>query len=175
MASILSSVSGSVVVTDGPSLDIPGLDVDVKRDPCRITTTIIAVYYGGDNVGSEWQFDISVNNTVWPSGLRIVPHRTWDYLNKLIYDDVREGGCGLIELVTIGIRARERDWFIFDDIGIAVSMTFLECTDELTRNRVIVSVPVPEYPSGLWRTLFRKYKKTALLYFVFEVTANCVK
>lgn len=174
MESVLSGGTGSVVVTDGPPIHIPGPEVDVKQKPCRVTATLLAVYYGGDNVGSEWRYEISVNTAVWSSSLRIVHCRTWDYVGKPVYDEVLEGGCGLSELVTIGVRARERDWCIFDDIGDGVGITMLPCLEEPSGRQVVILVPVPEYPSGLWLWPFRKHKKAAFLYFVFEVTAQCV-
>lgn len=174
MESVMSGGTGSVVVTEGPSIHIPDPEVDAKRKPCRVTATLLGVYYGGDNVGSEWRYAISVNTAAWLSGLRIVHCRTWDYVGKVIYDEVLEGGCGFAELVTIGVRARERNWYIFDDIGDGFYITMLPCLEESSTRRVVILVPVPEYLGRLCRCLFRKHRKVAFLHFVFEVTAQCV-
>lgn len=174
MEGVLSGGTGSVVVTDGPALYIPGPEVDVNRKPCRVTATLLAVYYGGDNIGSEWRYEISVNTAVWLSGQRILHWRTWDHVGKLIYEEVLEGGCGSTILVTIGVRARERNWHIFDDIGDGFYITMWPCLEEPSARRVVILVPVPEYLGRLCRCLFRKHRKVALLHFVFGVEAQCV-
>jgi hypothetical protein len=178
MDNVLSGGTGSFVIPDGTLIDIPGPEVDLKQKPCRVTATLRAVHYLGDNIGSKWRYYISVNNTLWSSDLRIVHCGTWDYVDKLIYDNVFVGGCGLLELVTISVRARECDRFLFDHIGYGFYATGLPCLEKPSRSSwVVILVPVPECPeylSRLWRWLFRKDKKVALLHFVFEVTAQCV-
>ena len=174
----LLSGTGGLVVVDGPDIHIPGIpdtEVTKKLNPCRLTVTLRGVYYGGDNVGSEWEYRIAVNNKIWCSGLRNVQWRSWDAVNQQIYDEIIDHGCGLIQLVTFFVRARERDWYIFDDIGERADVTAIPCTREKSKRRVVISVPVVEYPGILWRWMFRRFKKIAMLYFFFEVEAQCVE
>jgi len=177
MSDQLLSGPGSVV-EDGLDIHIPGIPVtedDRKRKPCRVIVTLIGVYYGGDDVGSEWRYEISVNGGSWVSDLRIVHWRTWDSVDHRVYDEVLEYGCGMTQLVKFLVRARERDWFIFDDIGKSFDLTALPCLKEKSRRQVVILVPVEEYPSGVWRWLLRSHTRTALMHFVFEVEAQCVE
>jgi hypothetical protein len=177
-ASVSGSDGGGLIVIEGPGLDLPEIPsdpVERVRGRCRIKVTLLAVYYGGDNVGSSWIYDLAVDPCGgWRSEVRTVPWRTTDPVNQVVCDTEVEHTCGLSRILSFFIRARELDWFIFDDIGMQIQIMEFPCHEELIRQHIVISVPVSEYPANLWRRIFRKPLGTALLQFYFEVVTQCV-
>ena len=149
--------------------------IDKTRKPCRLATTLLAIYYDGDNVGSQWLFSVSVNGQVWvpSSGPITLQHRGTRSFNTQVYEERREAGCGLAHIVSIFLRARELDWLLFDDIGERLELTTIMCSEEGSQRLVVVIVPVPEFP--YCRRISRRERKTALLYFYLQLEAQCVE
>ena len=179
MSSGIIYSSGGLIVDNGTDFVIPGDpepgQIERPKNPCKITVALKGVYYGGDNVGSVWKYMVSVNENVWISDSHTVQWRSWDVVGKKIYDEVRENTCEMTNIITIFIRAREKTGYLFDDIGERAEITAIPCEMDKPRRRLIIVVPVPEYPSLRWiRTILRKFSKMALLYFIFEIEAQCI-
>jgi hypothetical protein len=168
---------GGLVVDNGVDITIPGEGIELQpsKRPCRITVILRGVYYDGDNIGSDWKYEVSVNGGVWVTPVHTVQWKTWDVVNEKIYEEVVENACQMMTVVCFFIRARERDGYCFDDIGKRAEVTVMPCEEKPTPRRLIIGVSVPEYSFFKWlRILLRKYQQSALLYFVFEIETQCV-
>jgi len=166
--------TGLTVVRNGDSVFIPEDGTDIRRKPCRIIVNLIGVRYAGDNVGSQWRFEVAIDGQYWNSGTRSMAVNNWLPIGEKVYDEVKRGGCGLIHPMGFFVRARELDWFIFDDIGAAHRIVSTGCTEEGTNQWVFLPVSVREYPSFFFPWIFRRFRKTAQLLFYFSMEAKCV-
>ena len=168
---------GGLVVENGDDIFIPIDPGQLKptQKPCKITVTLNAVYYGGDNVGSDWKYVISVNGHTWLRDFHTFNWNTWDPVGQKVYEEVLENSCGLTHVLSFFIRARERDPFIFDDVGERVDLMAIRCEEEKSARRLITPVHVPEISSFRWmRKLLKRFPRTALLIFIFDIEAQCV-
>jgi hypothetical protein len=138
-----------------------------------VTVTLRWVRYGGYGVGSSWRYLVSVDGSFWQSGPRVVQPGELDVVGAVVYDRVREGGCGAAVALGISVRAVERDP-LFDDIGDGVSAVVLPCREEPTKTHISTLVPVYEFPQWWWQRLLRRRPRPALLQFLFDVTTQCV-
>lgn len=164
-----------IVLVDGPEVIVPGVTVgEPAGKPCRVLVTLRGVFYGGSNVGSRWRYAVSTSGGAWVSAIHRARWLHFDPVGQQVSDQVYKGGCERDILVTIGVEAREYDGYLFDDIGHAVTASLIHCTRERTGQQVILPVPVPEYPYWPWLLLFRRKRPVAMMYFIFDVTAECV-
>jgi hypothetical protein len=172
---MIASNSSPANVVDGP-VDIPGRPEEVvPANACRVTGSLAGIQYDGDNVGSDWQFRLSMNTGGWVSGPVTFHWRTWFPVGAMVCDEIRPAACGLSVPISIVVRARERDFVIFDDLGERAEFLFLPCTPESSRRSIVVTVPVREYLGRFWRPALRLNVQTALLHFFFVVTTRCVQ
>ena len=174
--SVLPTGPSSGFVVGDPGLDVPGLEpVDEPRRPCRVTVTLLFVTYTGANVGSTWSYSVSAGDCGWWR----TPHRRTvhvniiDVVNELICDATFENRCEVTQMITIGVRAREHDWWLFDDIGDGIGVTLMPCEDAVSSAQISVLVAVNEYPVSWIAKLLRLRPRTAQLDFVFGITTQC--
>jgi len=161
----------SGLVVDTGNVYIPGFPPKQVSNPCHLEGVLQGIYYSGEDIGSRWRFQISINGQPWDSGPRNLNWGTSLSIGEKIYDEDLENGCGLTTMFTIYIRAREIDGLFLDDIGERLGVTALECTRERNSQRVLIWVTVPEVM--LWWRFWKKVKKTAVLLFVFQLSAQC--
>ena len=129
MGGMLADGGGILVPGDTP-IGFPEPGIEVPANPCQVVVRLIAVLYGGDFIGSQWQFDISINFSNWASRKVELNFGRWHNFNAKISDGTAEEGCGVSQLLTIRVRARERNGFILDSFGERFDTALLPCTPE---------------------------------------------
>jgi len=159
------------ILIDGSDFYIPDPEIKPDQNPCHLTASLKGIYYSGQDVGSRWQFDIIVNSGAWTSGSVHLSVGNWYPGKENIYDETLPGGCNSTHLITIFIRAREYDFYIFDDVGERLLSTAIQCTPSGEERSINVLVPVAEYP---YCRIFRKNRRVAFLHFFFLIKAKCV-
>lgn len=167
-----SHYQGSGIVLDDPK-DIPDFSGEAGRParPCHMVIRLEHVYYTGDDIGSHWRLTATVDGGFWDSGPITFHHNSALSPGAVVLDRLRPGSCGIAQLLSLLVRARERDWF-FDDIGHGLQPLILRCSDVAITRHLIVAVPVGESPSTwLQRVLGRT--KTAILYFHVSIKTQC--
>ncbi len=160
------------IIVNGSDFYIPDPEIVQDKKPCHLKASLLGVYYGGQNVGSQWRFDISVNSSTWTSGRINLEIHNWYSKKVEIYDETIQGGCDRVHLITIFIRAREYDFYIFDDVGEILFCIPILCTPNGQTRRTRVLVPVKEYP--YCRIFSRKPRRIAHMHFYFSIEAKCV-
>lgn len=162
----ITDLTDETVVEDG--FDIPGLDLGRGKGACRVVVKLIGVRYGGYNIGSEWNLNVSVNGQTWNSGPIVMHHGMWYKIDEQIYLNASGKGCYPINLLFFCVTARERDFLWLDDIGRAYDASMIPCLPKLSRRKLLMPVLVVERPDGIGQ-----YKE-ARLDFLFEITSVCL-
>jgi hypothetical protein len=166
---------GSIVVDDGPVV-VPvepddGIPGPGKR-PCRITVRLRGVAYRGDDVGRDWRYTVTVNNSVWLSPRHAVEPNSFDAIGAEVYDRVWPDSCEGTPLIVISAHAREHDGGLFDDEGFRADIVAMRCPLDGLERQLVIAVPVPEYPQWFGR-LFRRGRRVAVMVFFFVIEARC--
>jgi hypothetical protein len=166
-----------VTVSDGTPI-IPrngsSIDLEIPKEPCELTCSLDFIYYGGSNVGKDWQYDVAIDGHIWKSGSITHLWKTLYPVGKKIVEDEKSYFCNTIIPLSIYIKARERDFFIFDDIGEIFRIITVPCTKEPFTQRFLIFLGGEEYPSFLWRKFFRRNRQIAVMVFFFTVTTKCI-
>jgi hypothetical protein len=166
-----------LLVDEGPLVDIPGvpnIPDTVPGRACRLVVILSGISYGGDDIGSTWRIWVTVNGGFWYRHQVSIRWGTRVNVNERVLDETRPGGCGATQVLSFFIRARERDWFLFDDVGEILQLAGLLCSEKpATPVRVIVPVRVSEFPASIWGRLLGRRVPMAILYFDFSATAQC--
>lgn len=166
-----SVIDFSGLIEDTGNVYIPGFPAKQVGNPCHLEAVLQGIYYNGEDIGSQWRFQVSINSQTWDSGPRNMIWRTFMNIGEKIYDEDVENGCGLTNMFTIYIRAREIDGLFSDDIGEHLEVSALECSREGNSRRLLIWVPVQEV--SIWWRFWKKVKKVALLLFVIQISARC--
>ena len=154
-----------VVLADFSDADTPS-SRDESTSRCRTRVWLESVYYGGDDVGSEWEYVVSVDDENWKSERRELPPGELDRVERRVLDST-SNGCGQSRSLALTVRAREFDFFL-DETAVGFGFALLPCMAEPTRTTLQVLVPVVETPSYL------EPRPTAALVFVFRCETRCV-
>ena len=109
----------------------------------------------------------------WHSGVVTLHRGQVLSVNEVLFDRELKSGCGGTSLIDLFGYAREKDYWIFDDIGHRLDITAIRCSSEGEQIRYILNVPVAEYP-GWWRWPMRMRQRVAILCFGFTLDARCV-
>lgn len=157
--------TGERVAMEG--IDIPGLNLDRGDVKCLVEITLKSIHYYGDDIGKEWNLNVSVGGEDWDSGQQIMNWGSFSLMNVQILRDTPMA-CHHYLNLEFSVLARERD-FVFDDVGRGSGSVWIGCLPEPRRKILILTVPVAESPY-----LFPNPNKVALLDFIFEITAECV-
>ena len=164
-------MNGLVSVGDGyvvnGSIDFDPIE---PRRPCRLIAELLSIRYLGDDIGSEWHFQVSVGGGFWSSGPLTIHNGSMVAVGERV-TDVEEGWCGAPLHVGILVKARENDP-VFDDRGQAVLVVPVPCDREPTVRHALVRVAVPERRFWLWDWCLPK-RRTALLLLLFRLTVQC--
>ena len=168
MNELLSTGSGVFITENGSSTVIPSYpelpdEPGVRLKPCHIIVTLKAIYYDGDNIGSNWKFNITINSEVWNSGPRVLQWKSWNILNEKIYDHVQEHGCGAIQILFFLVRAWTCKFLFQRYRGARSDIIALPCLEEITQRRMLMLV-----------TVIGWFNKNAVLIFVFDVSTQCI-
>lgn len=163
-------VDGTVVpvppALEGPELETPRGDAG----PCRVRAILERVHYHGDNLGSQWEFQIAVDGSVWHSGRIDLPHGTGRQLGVIVSDRSHPGACRSVWPVSVSIRAREFSGWIFPPkLGERVQIVPMPCSPKAFEQHVVTHVSV-------WRRYRPEiigWRPRAILVFTLHFTARC--
>lgn len=168
---------GPIVVDDGPVL-VPvepenGGEPGPGKRPCRIRVKLRGVAYRGHDVGSDWRYTVTVNNSVWISRRHAVAWNSFDEIDVEVYDCTWPNSCEGTPLLVISAHAREHDGGFFDDEGFNADIIAMPCPLDGLDRQLVIAVPVPEYPQWLGRWIFRRGKRVAVMVFYFVIESRC--
>ncbi|MCP4613338.1 MAG: hypothetical protein GY845_32000 [Planctomycetes bacterium] len=149
--------TGERIAMEG--VDIPGRGLGRGKAKCLVEVTLKSIRYYGDNIGKEWNLNVSVNSEDWDSGPEVMNWGTFSLMDVKILRDTPMACHNYLKL-EFNVFARR-----LDDVGHGSGSTWIACLPEPRRKILIVTVPVAESPSS---------DKVALLDFVFIITAECV-
>jgi hypothetical protein len=159
---------GSGILVEDPQ-DLPDFPDDTVRPgrSCHVVVRLERVYYTGDDIGSDWRLTATVDGGFWDSGPIAFHHNSVVSPGAVVLDRLRPGSCGIAQLLSLLVHARERDW-LFDDVGHLLQPLILRCSELANARHLIVAVPVAESPT----TWFQR-RKIAILYFHFSIRTQC--
>ena len=144
-----------------------------ERDDCGLRAMLELIKYSGDDIGSQWNFKITINSEVWQSGPLVLPHDQTYYANTAIADQIIPATCGVPDFVSIVIEARETSGFI-DDYDHGGRIVPVPCNREPYHDHVLVHMPVNEWYPVRWVGGLRFQKRrTADLIFSLRITTQC--
>jgi len=153
----------------GDDLEIEGIDLEPVpgiAGSCQVRIRLVAVYYGGTNIGPSWKLNGTVNGRAWSVGPRKLQYRKWNLVNEPVVDYVSKNCLPQLFLLRVHAQQVAKP---SSNTGDASDITGTTCPPQgaVRCTTVPVIVEGTPWPKPLWG------KSKAEMRLVFAISARC--